>query len=281
MFYSFFVLFEQMTQINNPHYIYAHTSVATQSQVVEYIQRCLDRLDAYFDIKLDREFQVNTVQKYDGTPLVHSYIWVRSLEVANLLLNKTRDGQERMEEFPDPEHDTTEDEERLQTFYGIPTPLNAKWEDLVEEEEILVNKSKKRTISRPLPYVVDFGVVEPTDEQKIKCPDVKEIQISFYPCRMPLKSGYYYNKLYANHCHADVQEKSIRKYFEKFVPEQKDPHSKKTYPLIHIDRKSGNGSVMVTFEPSTMDAFFIHLMSKKITIDSHVLNFELFKERNS
>jgi hypothetical protein len=269
-----------MSQISNPHYLYAHSSVATQSQLVQYIHRCLDRLDQFFGMKLDREFQVNTVTKYDGTPLLHSYIWVKDIKVANLLINKTIDGKERTEELEDPEHDTTEDEKRLQDFYQTATPMNASWVSLVEEEENLIVKTKKRTIFRPLPHYVSFGTIEPTSEQKIKYPDIKEIVISFFDCSIRLKSGFSYTKLYANHCPKDITEKQIRKYFEKYVPDQKDPHGKKSYPLIQIDRKSTNGSILLTFQPCSFDVFFIILMAKRAIIDEHVLNFELYKERN-
>jgi hypothetical protein len=269
-----------MNYISNPNFIYAHTSIATNDQLRSYVLRCIDRLEEYFQEKLNREFEVNVITKYDGTFLNHAFIWFKSVELANLLQNKTKDGQERFQEVPDMDHDTSEAEQNLQNFYGLATPIGARWEKLVEEEEYLISKTQKRNIKVPLPPVVDFGTIDPSDEQKMKNPDQKPIEVSFYHCRIPIKNGFSFHKLYANHCPKDVNERSIRKYFEKFVGEQKDMHSKKSYPIVTVDKRSGNCSIMVCFHPLSMDALFINLMSKKVVIDQNTYNFELYKERN-
>ena len=269
-----------MNQTTNPHFLYLHSSIATQLQVYDYIQRCIGLFEEYFNEKFNREVIVNVVTKYDGTPLNHSYVWCKSVEVVNLLLNRTKDGIDRTEDYPDPEHDTTEAEEELVQFFMQSTPLDCSWVDLVEEEEMLVSKTMKRLIKRQMKPLVDFGVIEMTLEQKTKYPDMKDIHVKFMPLRVPVRAGYCYHKLFANHISKDVTDNQIKKYFEPFCSEKKNVHDKRNYPIINIDRKSNPTSVMVTYQPASMDGVFAVLMNKKVVLSEKcTLNFDLYREK--
>jgi hypothetical protein len=269
-----------MNHISNPHFLYLHSSIATQNQVYNYVQKCISLLEDYFEEKFDKEIIVNTVTKHDGTPLNHSYVWCKSIKVVNILLNRTKEGVDRVEEYPDPEHDTTEDEQRLLQFFMQPTPFPCSWSDLVEEEERLVAKTIRRTLQKPMKPFVDFGTIELTEEQKKKYSDMKEIHIKFFPLKVPTKRGTSSTKLFALHVTKDVTEKQIRKLFEPFAKDNsKDTHDKKEYPIVYIDRRSNPTSVSVVYQPSTFDGVFASLMNKKVMIsDKCTLNFELYKE---
>lgn len=267
-----------MNHISNPNFLYLHSSIATQSQVYTYIIKSINLLEEYFEEKFDKEIIVNTVTKYDGTPLKHSYVWCRSVEVVNLLLNRTKEGVDRVEEYPDPDHDTTEDEQRVVDFFDTPTPIDCDWVKLVEEEEYLISKTIKRKIQRPMKPFVDFGTIEMTQEQKKKYPDMSTIQIKYFPLKIPIKSGYSSNRLFALHITKDVTEKQIRKLFEPYVTESKNSLDKKEYPTIYIDRKTNPTSVSITYHPSSFDGLFASLMNKKVVIsDKCTLNFELYR----
>lgn len=268
-----------MNSITNPHFLYLHTSIATQSQVYDYVQRCIGRFEEFLGEKLNREIIVNTVTKYDGTPLKHSYVWCRSVEVVNLLLNRTKEGVDRVEEIPDPEHDTEQDEKNLMEFFMRPTPLDCSWVDLVDEEEYLISKTVKRKIEIPMKPLVEFGNVELTPEQKMKYPDMNEIQIKFFRLSIPIRPGFISNKLFANHVSKDVTEQQIRKYFEPYASEKKNIHDKRTYPMIHIDRKSNPTSVTITYQPLSCDGVFALVMNKRLFLSEKcTLNFDLYRD---
>jgi hypothetical protein len=264
----------------NPHFLYLHSSIATQNQVYTYIKKSITLLEGYFQEKFDKEIIVNTVTKYDGTPLKHSYVWCKSVKVVNLLLNRTKEGVDRVEECPDPEHDTTEDEKRLMEFFMRPAPEDCCWVDLVEEEEFLVSKTIKRKVERPMKPFVDFGTIEMTEEQKQKYKDMNEIYVKYFPLKVPSKPGISCNKLFALHITKDVTEEQIRKVFEPYVSEVKNSFDKKEYPLIYIERRSNPTSVSVTYHPSSFDGIFASLMNKKVIIsDKCTLNFELYRQQ--
>lgn len=282
-----------MNNITNPHFLYLHSSIATQKQVYDYIQRCIGLFEEFLGEKLDRDIIVNTVTKYDGTPLKHSYVWCRSVEVVNLLLNRTKDGVERTEYAPDPEHDTTEAEKELFDFFMTPTPLDCLWEDLVEEEERLVAKTVKRNVKREMKPLVDFGKIEMTEEQKKKYLEnlesksntsidivpSTEINVKMFHLSIPIRSGYSHHRLFALHVTKDVGEQQLRKYFEPYSSPKKNVYDKKNYPVIYIDRKSNPTCVTISYQPGTYDAIFALLMNKKIMISEKcMLNFELFRE---
>jgi hypothetical protein len=276
-----------MNNITNPHFLYLHSSIATQKQVYDYIQQCIGLFEDFLGEKLNREIIVNTVTKYDGTPLKHSYVWCRSVEVVNLLLNRTKDGMERTENAPDPEHDTTEAENDLIEFFMTPTPLDCLWSDLVEEEERLVSKTVKRNVKRQMKPFVDFGTIEMTEEQKKKYLDSSEtkstpsteIQVKMFHLSIPIRAGYSHHRLFALHVSKDVSEQQLRKYFEPYSSLKKNIYDKKNYPVIYIDRRSNPTCVTISYQPATYDAIFALLMNKKIMISEKcMLNFELFRE---
>lgn len=268
-----------MNHITNPHFLYLHSSIATQSQVYTYVHSCIGLLEEYLKEKLDREIIVNVITRHDGTPLKHSYVWCRSIEVVNLLLNRTKDGIDRVEEYPDPEHDTKEDGERLLKFFLKRTPENCCWVDLVEEEEKLVAKTVKRSVQRPMKPFVEFGTISMTEDQKKKYTDMNEIQIKFFHLRIPIKPGYSHTRMFALHITKDVTEKQIRKIFEPYASENKNVMDKNHYPLIYIDRRSNPTNVSISYQPSTFDAVFALLMNKKVMIsDKCMLNFDLYRQ---
>ena len=267
-----------MNHISNPNFLYLHSSIATQDQVYTYVMKSIQLLEEYFEEKLDKEIIVNTVTKYDRTPLKHSYVWCRSVEVVNLLLNRTKEGIDRVEEYPDPDHDTTEDEQRLIDFFLTPTPIDCCWVKLVEEEEYLVSKTVKRKVERPMKPFVDFGTIEMTEEQKKKYSDMDVIHIKYFPLKIPIKSGLSTNRLFALHITKDVTEKQIRKLFEPYASENKNS-DKKDYPIVYIDRKTNPTSVSVTYHPFSFDGIFAFLMNKRVFIsDKCTLNFELYRQ---
>jgi hypothetical protein len=183
-----------------------------------------------------------------------------------------------VEEYPDLDHDTTEDEKRLNDFLCQPTQPGDRWEDLTEIEENLVKKTIKRMIRKPMPPMFEFPPIEPTEEQKIKFPEKTKIEISFYPCNITGRKNVSYQKLFAIHVNKDVTEGQIRKHFEPFAI-TKHANDKKDYPLVHIDRKSCPTSVVVSYAPCSMDGIFALCMVKKVLINEKcTLNFDLYRE---
>lgn len=265
-------------QLSNPHYLYLHSGIATQNQIKTYIESLLLQFEKCLHVKLNKEFLVNTVTKFDGTPLNHSYVWFRSVQSADLFLNKDLDGKERFTEYPDPNHDTSEEEIRYEEFMALPTPIGARWEDLVEMEETLKLKTIQNTIKIPKERFIPFCGIEPNAEQKLKHPDLKLIDIDFFHCKINGRRNLSTSKLFAIHVAKDVTEAQIRKHFEPFVT-KKDAHDKKDYPLVHIDRKSNPHSVIVSYSPGSMDGIFALCMVKKIAVNEKcTLNFDLYRE---
>jgi hypothetical protein len=268
-----------VSHITNPHYLYLHTSIATQTQVFDYLQRGLNELEKYYERKFDRELMVNTIFKYDGTPLKHSYVWCRSIETANVLCNKTPDGVERAEDVEDPDHDTSEAEKNLVEFLDQSHPYGTSWVDLVEEEERLTKKTKKITIKRSMNPVVDFGIIPLNQEQVEKyASEYQHIPIKIFPVSVPTRSGYSSNRLFAYHNFRDLDENKIRKHFEKYATHKKDPFDKKNYPTIFIDKRNNPTYITISFHPSSNDGIFALLMNKKLVLsDKCVLNFDSCK----
>lgn len=267
--------------IINPHFLYLHTSIATQSQVFDYLQRALDALEKYYGKKFDREMLVNTVFKYDGTPLKHSYVWCKSVETANVLLNRTPDGQERCEEVEIEDDDTREAEKRLSDFMNHSHPYGTSWVALVQEEEKLTNAIKRNKIKRSLSPVVDFGSISLNEEQINKYKDQYEnIQVKIFSAAVPRRPGYSTNRLFAYHHFRDLDENQIRKHFERYNTHKKDPHDKKVYPSIYIDRRNSPTYITVSYHPSSTDGVFALLMNKKLYLSEKcVLSFDACKNQ--
>lgn len=265
----------------NPHFLYLHTSIATQNQVTEYLQRALNALEKYYGKKFDREIMVNTIFKYDGTPLKHSYVWCRSIETANVLINKTPEGQERTEEVEVEDEDTREAEKKLYDFLMKSHPPGTSWVKLVEEEENLVNAAKRNKIIRSLKPVVDFGTIPLDSDQAVKYKDQYEsIPVKIFPVGVPRRPGYSTNRLFAYHNFRDLDENQIRKQFEKFNTHKKDPHDKKSYPSVFVDRRNNPTYITVSFHPSSTDGVFALLMNKKLYLSEKcVLSFEACKNQ--
>lgn len=267
-----------MNQLSNRHYLYLHSSIATQTQVYQYIQSLMEEFEKVLNVKLNKEFIVNTVHKYDGTPLKHSFVWFKSIQSAELFLNKDLEGKDRAEEYPDPNHDTSEEEKRFQEFMNSPTPVDARWEDLVDEEEMLYNKTIKNKIKKPQNPLIQYPGITPSSDQLEKNPDLQNIDVEFYSCKVYGKPNCSYHKLFAIHVAKDVSEAQIRKHFIPFAT-TKNVHEKKDYPLVHIDRKSNPHSVTISYCPGSMDAVFALCMVKKVFVqDKCTLNFDLYRE---
>ena len=271
-----------MNQLSNPHYLYLFTSVATQEQVTSYIANLLCSFEETLNFKLDKTFIVNTVFKYDGTPCKHSYVWFKSVQTAGLFLNKDLDGKDRMTEIPDPEQDTTQAEIDYYNFMMAPTPMGARWEDLVETEEKLLKRTHKIMVQKPLPFYITFPGFPLNEEQRLLYPDIEKVEVEFYPCKLFGRPNVSYNKLYAVHVSKDVSESQIRKHFEPFASIKSNcTHQRgaKEYPLVHIDRKSNPNAVLVSYHPTTMDGLFALCMVKKIVLtEKCTLNFDLYRE---
>jgi hypothetical protein len=268
-----------MNQLSNPHYLYLHSSIATQNQVQNYIMSLIEKFEIAFDTKLNKEFIVNTVTKFDGTPLKHSYVWFKSEVVAGLFLNKDLEGKDRVEQYPDPNHDTSEADKKFQEFMNESIPVGTRWVDLVDEEEQLYKNTIKKIISRPKESLVPFEGIEPTPEQKLKNPDLGMISVEFYPCKITGRSNVSYSKLFAVHVAKDVTEAQIRKHFEPFSTNKSCNTKKQEYPIVQIDRKSNPHSVTVNYCPTTMDGIFALCMIKKLVIhEKCTLNFDLYRQ---
>jgi hypothetical protein len=268
-----------MSEYTNPQYLYLHSSIATQKQVYDYTQNCISKLEEFLGVSLNREIHVNTVTKYDGTPLKHSYIWLKSPEVAYLLLNKNMDGTERTEEIEDPTHDTTEAEQELEEFMNSDDHTILSWAEAADKEDELVAKTVKRKIKKQKQPLVSFGNIEMTSEQKEKYPNMNHIEITFYHVKASTRFGFSNTKLIANFVPKDVTEQDIRIHLERYCTEKKDQRDKKNYPLVHIERKSNPSNVLVTYPPGTNDALFACLMVKRLAVSEKcVLNFDLYRE---
>jgi hypothetical protein len=274
-----------MNQLSNPHYLYLHSSIATQAQVKSYILMLIQKFEKTLGAKLEKEFIVNTVTKYNGTPLRHSYVWFKSAQTAGLFINKDLQGNDRVEEVPDQEHDTSLAIKEYQDFLGTPSPIGARWEDLVDIEEKLLKNTIRRNVQRVLPPIISFPVIEPTEQQKTNFPEVQNIEISFFPYKITSKSNVSFNRLFATHVAKDITEGQIRKYFEPFATTVSEPHKKedasqkRIYPKIYIDRKTSPNSVTVSYSPGSLDGIFALCMIKKITISEKcTLNFDLYRE---
>lgn len=271
-----------MNQLSNHHYLYLHSSIATQAQVHAYIASLIESFEKVLQVKLDKEFIVNSVFKFDGTPLKHSYVWFKSVQTADLFLNKDLQGKDRIDEFPDPDHDTSKEERLFQEFLAAPTPIGAKWVDLVEEEEKLYKKTLKIMIQRPKTRLVSLPGIVPSIEQKTKDPSLEKIDVEFYPCKIFGRSNVSYNKLFAIHVAKDVTESQIRKHFEPFAITKSTTscgkHTKE-YPHVYIDRKSNPNSVTVSYHPGSMDGIFALCMVKRVAVNEKcTLNFDLYRE---
>jgi hypothetical protein len=268
-----------MNNLHNPHFLYLHSSIANQTQVYDYLQRALNALERYYKKKFDREIIVNTVVKYDGTPLKHSYVWCRSVETANILCNKTPEGQERYEEVEVEDDDSREAEKKLIDFLQMSHPSGTSWVELVEEEERLDNLIRRNKVKRSLTTVVDFGTIPLSEDQMVKySQEYESIPVKVFPVGLPSRTGFSSNRLFAYHNSRDIDENQIRKHFEKYATHKKDPFDKKNYPTVYVDRRSHPTYITVSFHPSSNDGIFALLMNKKLSLsDKCLLSFDLCK----
>lgn len=99
----------QKTKIYRAGFVYIMTSGGTKEQLEAGIKELFQSAQRALLKKLDLTYRLNYVTDHSGKPVGHAYLWVKDVELFNVLIGRNSDGTERYELVPDPDWANTSD----------------------------------------------------------------------------------------------------------------------------------------------------------------------------
>lgn len=279
------------TKYYNPHIVYIKTGIANINQLRANINSALVSAGEQLGHPVKTFFRINLVKKNDGTPYGHAYIWFTNIEVAYILLGNNPDGSERVTYMDDPDWKPHVQAKEIfqQNFEDFSFPTNKSWADSAEEEEALFCPRLKNQ----LPSLAVLGTYKLSPEQKIQylkllqdpnsiiksstqtnnineVPDEMTFEVS--PAFVyPVDDKYCSYVLYSKNVPDWVTPQILKNEFSHYASDSTTKYSKKingvmkedTYPFVSINNKR---IAFITFNPSTHDAQFARLMTRKLEL---------------
>jgi hypothetical protein len=263
-------------KMNHNHYIYVESGLATNSQLIESINRTFEIYSKELE-EINKDYQCNIISKSDGSTYGYGYMWVRDEKLFYILLGKNKDGTDLIieEDDPDwkPDPKILEEKQRIQ--YGI--PANISWYDIMIYEEELENKLKpskrKRIITSPISNI-EFEYNE--NQKKIDASKSKDY-FKFLPAVIRRRDETQVaNKLFSPVVPKNITENDLRKIFKRYS--FSTFKNKELYPIITIEKKRQHNVATITFDPLTNDGLFALLMTRKIVINESIIYFDYYKD---
>jgi len=271
---------------HHTNFLYVETGIATNDQLINSLTSSFtSNKNLLKNISL--KFQTNIITKNDGTTFGYGYLWVEDVKLYNILIGKNEDGSDRVTIIddstwnPDP---IIIKQKQDWIKYGIPKGMS--WYDATEREEYLDKLLEPPKIKINLPPLLKIIPFTYTEEQKKKDPSKTTDNFVFHPATIsPKEDIISTHRIFCPFVPKNLSEKDFRNIFEKFSTSHKtnitDSNGKKTstYPTISIDKKKQTPTAIISFDPSTYDALFALLMTRKTNLPGiSTLYFDHFKE---
>ena len=258
------------------HTIYCDSGIATQKQISDSFEKAIEDAEKILKKKTNCRFKINLLVTKEGEYFGYGYIWVSSTEIYWMLLGRNPDGTERVEEYPDPDwKPPIKDKSKINI-------TDKTWSDIAEEEDSYVQPMIKKVLP-PLITIPGYNyddeqyehLSSQTDEE---VPKIGHFEISrAYAIDAP--SGTMKHRLCARNVPDWIPNEAFKSIFS-FYPsgrksdkkdrkdnkDKKNRKNKKEYPLVNFANTKKGKIVFITFDPSTKDALFTLLMTRKLPI---------------
>ncbi|GAH36977.1 unnamed protein product, partial [marine sediment metagenome] len=224
------------------------------------------------------DVDVNLIMRRDGSYFGFGYIRVSNKKVHSMLLGKNPDGEERINEYEDPNW-----------IPPLPKSINEEtdmdgwtWFEMDQEERkyihpIITEELKSLTTIPGYEYnkiqfqhLQDLAAKEGNDPSSV--PKIGHFEISqAYVKRVD--SGKMSNVLCARKVPDWFREMEFKKRFKRYAS---DPNKRvltkdkkiDSYPMINLIKKNNANIAFITFDPAGKDASFSLLMTRKVTINT-------------
>lgn len=276
------------TRYHHNHFLYVETGIATNDQLINSLTSSFASNKSLLK-NISLKFQTNIVTKNDGTTFGYGYLWVEDIKLYNILIGKNEDGSERVSIVDDsswkPDPSIIKQKQDLIKF-GIPKGMS--WYDATEKEDYLDKMLESPKIKINLPPLLIINPFIYTDIQKLKDPSKTSHNFVFHPATIAPKDDIISTyKIFCPFVPKNLSEKDFKNIFEKFstsktiisIPDINGKRIQTSYPIISIDRKKQTHTAIISFDPSTYDALFALLMTRKFILPgSCTLYFDHFKE---
>jgi hypothetical protein len=275
------------TRYSHTHFLYVQTGIATNEQLVNSLTSSFS-LNKNLLKNISLKFQTNIVTKNDGTTFGYGYLWVEDVKLYYILIGKNEDGSDRVNIvndsswIPDP---NIVKQKQDWVKYGIPPGMS--WYDATEKEDYLDSLLEPPKIKVNLPPLFTIQPFTYTEEQMKKDPSKTKDNFVFYPATISPKEDIISTyRIFCPFVPKNLTEKDFRNIFEKFSTSHHKIHNTdstgtktSTYPTISIDKKKQTSTAIISFDPTTFDALFALLMTRKTNIPGiGTLYFDHFKE---
>lgn len=276
------------TRYHHTHFLYVETGIATNEQLINSLTSTFSSHKSLLK-NISLQFQTNIVTKNDGTTFGYGYLWVEDVKLYNILTGKNEDGSERITLVndsswkPDPLI-IKQKQDWIQ--FGIPKGMS--WYDATEKEEYLDKMLEPPQIKINLPPLLQINPFKYTDSQKLKDPSKTSDNFVFHPATIsPKEDSISTYKIFCPFVPKNLTEKDFNNIFDKFstsqhkvsIPDHTGKRIQSSYPTISIDRKKQTHTAIITFDPTSYDALFALLMTRKLILPGVcTLYFDHFKE---
>ncbi len=276
------------------HSVFVESGVATMEQVSLCMKRAIADAEKYLRINNTCKFKVNLIVDKEGKYFGFGYIRVSDPRVYWMLLGKNPDGTERIEEkldaswtMPKNPNDGLTMEEILEKN------KNKSWYDIGKEEDLYIQPKIKIVLpslitipgfSYDRDQIIHLKELAIENESKAEVPKIGYFEISRAYATDP-EPGMLKHRLCARNVPDWIPVEAFKAIFSFYLSETKkesvsvrigNKEVTDTYPIINfVDSKNGGRIVFVTFDPSTHDAIFALLMTKK----THIINPKNSKQK--
>ena len=224
------------------------------------------------------DVDVNLIMRRDGSYFGFGYIRVSNEKVHSMLLGKNPDGEERINEYEDPNwipplpksiHEDTDMDGW--TWFEMDQDVRKYMHPTITEElKSLTTIPGYEYNKIQFQHLQDLAVKEGNDPSSV--PKIGHFEISqAYVKRVD--SGKMPNVLCARKVPDWFREMEFKNRFKRYASDPKKrvlTKDKKmdSYPMINLIKKNNANIAFITFDPAGKDASFSLLMTRKVTINT-------------
>lgn len=276
-----------MSHCYDRHTLYVETGIAHRDQIENCFKIPIRKL------RIPCRFKVNLVSNRNGY-CGYAYIWVSSTQVYNAILGKNLDGTDRIvyENDPNwspPEKSLEEAIHELKVEFSDPDVkgVSGSWCDMVDAEDEINQqyecpkiKHDQSPLVKVPGYTYDEGQILylrgraiENSEDTDTIPDMGYFEIA--PACVPeIDDRYTHNVIVSRRVPDWITENILKNLFVNYASDSTTIHRRNvrgrnkvdTYPHIGTSVRDDVRSVYVTFDPSTADARFALLMTRKLLV---------------
>ncbi len=267
---------EAKTKYYNSHILYVATGVALPFQV----ENCFAQL--FQEVGEQPSSEINMVEAKQSL-VGYAYIWINNPEIFNLIIGKNSNGSDRIDHVDDPHwtppHESLDEAISLAKEKAANDGKSFSWADETEIED----SYDRPQIQCLLPPVVTLSGYDYTDDQRkhlvelakkngedVEIPTKGYLEVSPAYVTSP-DDGHCHSILVARNIPSWVSERELKRRFALYTSDPTTKFKRRvnrkdvtdTYPCVTIVNKSCR-LAFVTFDPSTRDAQFALLMTRKV-----------------